>query len=92
MIRHTHRRDENEAEIVNALEAIGCAVYRIGRPVDLLVGYRAKNYLLEIKNRDGLNKLTKEQEKFIPSWKGQVRIVYTAEEDIELVTEAYEST
>jgi len=88
-MRHDARRDDNEAEIVKALEAIGCTVYRMDRPVDLLCGYRARNYLLEVKNPDGLNKLTKAQEKFIPQWKGQVRIVTSPAEAIQVVTQAY---
>lgn len=90
-MRSHHRRDENEPEIVDALEAIGCTVFRVGRPVDLLVGYRARNYLIECKNPDGLNKLTDFQKDWMPTWKGQVMIVETAEQAIELVTRAYES-
>lgn len=46
------RRDDNEPGIVKALEAIGAVVCRIdnfGVP-DLLVGYRGRTILLEVKN------------------------------------------
>ena len=86
------RRDENEPEIVQALEAIGCTVLRQDFPCDLAVGYRARNFYIEVKNpnkpkRD--RQLTKTQKQFFASWKGQVRVVETPEEAIKLVTEAY---
>ena len=56
-MRRDARRDDNEYEIIQALEAIGCTVRRLDRPVDLLVGYRASNYLIEVKNPHGLNRL-----------------------------------
>ena len=84
-----HRVDSNQDEIVKALRKKGCSVEVIGRPVDLLIGYKSKNYLVECKNRDGLNKLTPFQERWIPQWRGQVRIVHSVDEAIELVTKAY---
>ncbi len=85
-----HRTDANQKAIIKALEDIGCTVYPMARPVDLLVGYQAKNLLLEVKNKDGLDTLTDFQRKWIPSWKGQVRIVHGADEAIEVVTESYQ--
>ena len=82
-----HRTDANQKEIIKALEAIGCTVYPIGRPTDLLVGRGARNYLLECKSRTG--KKTPFQERFFKTWEGQVRIVHSAEEAIECVTESY---
>jgi len=84
-----HRTDANQKDITKALEAIGCTVYLVGRPVDLLVGYQAKNFLLEVKNKSGLNQLTAFQKKWMPSWKGQVRIVYSVDDAIEVVTQSY---
>lgn len=82
-----HRTDANQNEIVNALEKIGCTVYKIGRPVDLLVGYSCKNFIFECKSKAG--KPTPFQDVFIRSWKGQVRIVRSPEEAIKVVTESY---
>lgn len=51
MIRRAARRDENEPEIVQALEAVGATVERLtgdGLP-DLLVGWRGQMWLLEVK-------------------------------------------
>jgi len=62
--RHAARRDANEAEIVAALERIGCRVLRL-KEVDLLVLSRRKDelYLLEIKTKTG--RVTASQQKLI---------------------------
>ena len=90
MPRYAARTDLNQQEIVDALKAIGCDVEIIGTPVDLLCGYRKRNFLIEVK-RPGEKPRTKKQKDFIKNWKGQVRICETAEEAIQLVTRAYES-
>ncbi len=92
LARYANKRDANEAEIVKALESIGCIVYRLDKPVDLLVGYRTFNYLIEIKDGNkppSRTKKTEAQKLFFENWKGQVRICRTAEEAIKLVTESY---
>lgn len=86
--RYAATVDLNQAEIVDALRAIGCSVYIVGLPVDLLVGYRARNFLIEVK-RPGEKPRTKKQKEFLAGWKGQVRVVETPEEAIDLVTGAY---
>ena len=87
--RYAARTDANQQEIVDALKKIGCSVEIIGLPVDLLVGYRAKTYLIEVK-RPGHKPRTKKQKDFLKNWRGQVRVCETAEEAIKLVTNAYE--
>lgn len=91
--KYRQRVDGNQAEIVKALRQVGCSVIVIGKPVDLLVGYRAHNFLIEVKDPDSdygkYDPGTKEQNEFIANWKGQVRKVYTTEEAIELVSKAY---
>lgn len=89
MKRYGMRRDENEKEIIDALESCGCTVYPMDRPVDLLVGRGAVNILLEVKNPNkprGDRKKTPAQREFFKAWQGQVRVVETAEEAIALVT------
>ena len=81
--------DLNQQEIIDALKAIGCDVVAIGTPVDLLVGYRVHNFLLEVK-RPGEKPRTKTQKDFLAGWRGQVRVVQSSEEAIELVTRAYQ--
>ena len=85
-----HRTDANQNEIVNALEKIGCTVYKIGRPVDLVVGRNALNWLMDVKSEKGT--LTPFQKRFFKEWKGQVRIVRSPEEAIKVVTESYGGT
>ena len=84
-----HRADANQGEIVKALESIGCTVYKIGRPVDLVVGRQSRNWLIDCKSRTG--KLTPFQKVFFETWKGQVRICRTPEEAIKLVQDSYKS-
>lgn len=89
MKRYAMRRDENEPEIIVALEAIGCTVYQMDQPVDLLVGRGAVNILMEVKNPakpKGDRKKTPAQQDFFKNWNGQVRIVETVDEAIALVT------
>ncbi len=88
--RYAKRRDSNEQEIVDALEAIGCSVVRLDKPVDLLVGHSARCYLLEIKGENG--RLTQGQKDFMKTWQGQVRVVTTPEEAIEVILGCYVST
>ena len=79
------KRDHNELEIVNALRAIGASVAHLsskGIP-DLLVSFRNKLYLMEVKKPKG--KLTPDQIKFHKSWKGEIYIVRTVQEAIEIL-------
>jgi hypothetical protein len=89
-MRRAARVDANQRAIIKALEKIGCDVAVIGQPVDIVCGYRARNFLMEIKNPLGENKLSAGQKEFISSWRGQVRVVRSADEAIRLVTTAYE--
>jgi hypothetical protein len=50
---------------------------------DLVVGWRGKNYLFEVKNPDvrpSDRRLTEPQEAFHGSWQGQVHVVHSAAE------------
>jgi len=89
--RYAASTDLNQKSIVDALKAIGCEVWTIGRPCDLLVGYRTRNFLIECK-REGVKprKDQREQQEWIRDWPGQVRICSTPEEAVRLVTRAYE--
>ena len=82
---HAKKRDANELEIVRALEKIGATVERMDDPVDLLVGYRSKTYLIEVKAARG--KLTGDQVDFIANWKGSpIYVVRDAETAIDIVS------
>ena len=89
-MRRAAKVDANQAEIISLLRQIpGVRVEVIGHPVDILVGRNGKNYLIEIKNKDGKDTLTDAQRKFIPDWTGQVRVAHTFEEIFKLITESY---
>ena len=86
------RTDDNQSDVVKALEAIGCSVRDASRMgdgfPDLIVGYRRRNFLLEVK--DGAKaasdrKLTPDQVEFHRLWRGQVAVVTSAAEAIECV-------
>ena len=73
-MRRAAKIDANQPAIVKALEAIGCTVYFIREPVDLLVGLRKRSVAMEIKS--GKNwRLTPQQEKFFATFNGEAYIV-----------------
>jgi hypothetical protein len=86
-MRRAAKVDDNQAEIVEALKAVGCSVQSLaavgdGVP-DLLVGLRGKNLLMEIKDGSkppSRRRLTPDQLKFMSRWKGHVCVVINFEE------------
>jgi hypothetical protein len=73
MLRRAARTDANKAAIVSALRAMGCSVYDLRMPVDLLVGRNGKTLLMEIKDgakKPSARKYTPAQEAFMSTWKG----------------------
>jgi hypothetical protein len=68
-MRYAARVDANQEQIVSALRAAGAYVWIIGLPVDLLVGYNNKTFLVEIKT-DSKKRLTKLQADFFEKWIG----------------------
>lgn len=76
--KYKNKRDANEGEIVDQLRAHGFSVYPLDQPLDLLVGYMGKNYLVEVKAPKG--KLTDPQVKFIEGWRGSVEIIRSTDE------------
>ena len=87
-MRRAARTDASQQMIVEALKKIGANPVFIGKPLDLLVGYRGRNILLEVKNaREGhkQGELTQAQEEFMASWPGEAHIVNSIEEAISKV-------
>lgn len=84
-MRQAARRDDNETEIVTALESVGCSVYRLSQAgiPDLLVGRAGVTYLLEVKQAKGA--LTDEQKYFFETWRGNAHVVRTVEDALEVV-------
>lgn len=68
-MRYASRVDANQEQIVSALRAAGAYVWIIGLPVDLLVGYNNKTFLVEVKT-NSKKKLTKLQTEFFENWCG----------------------
>jgi hypothetical protein len=83
-VRRAARTDSTQKSIVDRLRQLGCQVYYIKEPVDLLVGCRGKNLLLEVKAEDG--RLTKAQVDFIATWPGPVHVVRSADEAAEVIS------
>jgi hypothetical protein len=84
-VRRAARTDSNHQAIVDALRGVGVHVESIGKPVDLLCSYRDSWFVVEIKNAEGKNQLTKEQVEFIGRSQGPVHIVRTPDEAIAAV-------
>ena len=82
-----NRADNNQKEIVDALRGIGASVLVLsqvgGGCPDLLVGYRGKEYLLEIKAKNG--DLSDSQKEFFDNWQGRPYIVRSVDEALELL-------
>lgn len=66
------RSDLNQAGIVKELRSIGCTVFVISATckIDIIVGWRGKNYLFEIKQPG--KELRPKQKGLHASWKGQI--------------------
>ena len=79
------KTDANQASIVSALRQVGASVVdlsAVGRGVpDLLVGFRGRTYLLEVKNKLGRNRLTADQDVFLAWWHGVPPIIVYNESD-----------
>ena len=88
--RQTGTPDANQASIVEALEKIGCKVYDIDKPVDLLVEFRGIWIVLEVKTKKG--KLEKSQKYFFEKVKAPAFIVRNIEEATAAVQTAWRRT
>lgn len=92
-MRRIARVDANQKEIVDSLRKIGASVQHIhtlgkGCP-DIMVGYRGRNYLFEIKDGSkplSQRKLTADEEIWISSWNGHVVIIEKFQDAFEVLT------
>lgn len=84
--------DANQKAIVAAMRRMGATVlhlHTIGKGCpDIAVGYRKKNFLFEIK--DGSNvpskrKLTPDEIEFHESWRGQVTVIESVDDAINIL-------
>lgn len=79
-----NKRDKNEPEIVEAFKVLGCSVYRLNKPVDLLIALKCgKLLLVEVKTDKGT--LTSDQVRFINKWPSPVHVVRNITDVLNLV-------
>ena len=79
-MRRKARKDLNQDSIVASLRGVGATVYVTNNPAlpDLVVGYRGRNFLLEVKGDKG--RLTPDQVEFFDTWRGQAEVVHNEKE------------
>jgi hypothetical protein len=77
--RIVHRSDPNQPEIVKFARSVGATVDIIGEPVDLLVGWKGRNLLWEVKP-DPKAKLRPSQVEFFEKWRGSVERIDSVED------------
>jgi len=77
--RIIHQADSNQAEIVDFARQCGATVDIIGEPVDLLVGWKGRNLLWEVKP-NAKAKLRPSQVEFFRDWRGNVERIESVED------------
>lgn len=81
------KTDANQRLIVDGLRRAGASVYitsDVGRDfVDLVAGFRGRNYLIEVKTETG--KLTPGQRLFHDTWNGHIAIVRNLDEALRII-------
>lgn len=86
-MRRAARTDSNQPEIVHALEVVGATVLHLhmvghGCP-DLAVGFRGRNYMLEIKTPNG--ETTPAERTWLRCWRGQAYIVRSVDDALRVI-------
>lgn len=91
-MRYAAKVDDNQPSIVSDLRKLGVSVqplHTVGKGVpDLLCGFRGKNILIEVKDGAKMpsqQKLTKDQKDWHSAWRGQVAVVNSTEQALELL-------
>lgn len=92
MNRWSCKTDDNQKEIVKALRAVGASVVSLaplkGKCLDLLVGYRGHNLLMEVKDGNkppSQQKLTDNEEEFLDNWRGYAVVVNSVEQALKVL-------
>lgn len=80
--KYDAKRDANEKAIVDIFQWHGISVFRLDRPLDLLLGCHGLNYLVEVKVEG--KKLNKKQQEFTDNWRGQWTLVDSEKQAAEL--------
>ena len=93
--RYAASVDANQKQILRQLNQIpGVWAIAIGEPVDLLIGTRKRNFLVELKDsgkKKYEHRYTTKQKTFLRDWPGQVRVAQSFEEIYKLITDAYKA-
>jgi len=91
-MRRRARVDANQADFVSRIRKYGVSVlhmHTLGRGApDLALGYRGANYFVELKDPEktpSQQKLTPDELQFFENWRGQVSVIRTVEEALELI-------
>lgn len=83
------KTDKNQKEIISTLRAVGASVVdtsAVGRGFpDIVVGYKGRTYLIEIKNPDTKGKLNARQIEFKHQWAGHYSVVDSAKSAIQVL-------
>jgi len=72
--QYANKRDGNEAGIFDLFRSAGLSVCPLDTPLDAIVGYAGRTYLVEIKNGHKAP-LTKPQVAFLNAWTGQANVI-----------------
>ncbi|MDJ0367402.1 hypothetical protein QMK33_19815 [Hymenobacter sp. H14-R3] len=93
MLRTASRVDANQPAIVKALRAVGASIlytHQLKGCFDLLVGYRGRTFIFEIKDPaqpPSARQLTPGEAKFREEWRGTpYHIVLTPDQAIRIIT------
>lgn len=82
--RRAARRDENERQIIDALERVGAKVEQMSRPCDLAVTFRQHHYLIEVDNPE--SKYRKREQKQLETLERmRIPMVRTADEALRVI-------
>lgn len=92
-MRRAARIDGNQNDVVKELRMMGCSVaissvMGKGFP-DIAVGYHGRNYMFEIKDPaqpPSKRKLTPDEKNWHEKWRGNVKIILTAQEAMDYMT------
>ena len=91
-MRRAARIDSNQPEIVQALRDVGASValtHQLGGGFpDLVVGYRANNFLIEIKDGSkppSKRQLTEDEKDFHAAWRGKIEIANSVDEALYII-------
>jgi len=88
-LRTASRVDANQALIVRHLRAVGASVlhtHQLKNCFDILVGYRGRSFLMEIKATEK-DTLTPGEAEFQRTWRGSpYHVVYTVDQALAIIT------